>query len=157
MSEVYEHRVVACPYKIAREYLSGDMKELAQSHDPITLTLRAPLAGADVRKDVIVTFARSADPMHFDEPWSVHWTPEGGGPYPDFKGELTVRADEDYTTAILELRGKYQPPGGIVGAAFDRALGTKIASATAKALLAEIAAGMEVRHARDERSKHQKV
>lgn len=157
MSEVYEHRVVACPYKIAREYLAGDMKERAQTQTPITLTLRAPLAGADVTKNVLVTFARSTDPMHFDEPWSVHWTPEDGGPYPDFSGELTVRADEDYTTAILELCGEYKPPGGLLGAAFDRALGAKIASATAKSLLAEIAAGMEGRFRRAEREKHQNV
>lgn len=157
MSEVYEYRVVACPYKIAREYLAGDLQERARTHAVGTLTLRAPLAGASVKKNVLVTFAPSTDPMHFDQPWSVYWTPEGGGPYPDFDGELTVRADEDYTTAILELRGKYTPPGGAMGKAFDRALGSKIASETAKGLLADLAGAMEARHALDERSKHQEV
>jgi len=157
MSEVYEYRVVKCPYKIAREYLEEDVKERARTQAPETLTLRVPLAGAGVTKNVIVTFAPATDPMHFDQPWALRWTPEGGGPYPDFEGELTVRADEDYITSILELRGSYLPPGGILGAAFDRTLGAKIASATARSLLADLASRMEERHARDERLKHQEA
>lgn len=157
MSELYEYRVVNCPYKIAREYLAADIAGQARADTPDTLTLRAPLAGAQVAKQVVVRFTRAADPMHFDQPWGVQWTPEGGGPYPDFDGQLTVRADEDYKTAILELSGQYRPPGGVFGAAFDRVVGSKIASATAQSLLADLAAGMEERFAKAERAKHEEV
>ncbi len=154
MSRLDERRFVTCPYHMAREYLAGDLSQRADTHEPGRWTLRASLAGTDVRKNVVVTFAAGSDPMHFDQPWEVRWTPEGGGPYPDFDGTLTVRADEDYNTAILELSGEYTPPGGALGAAFDRALGSRIASATAQSLLEQIATGMERRHQADERAKH---
>ncbi|MBV8488926.1 MAG: hypothetical protein JO199_00250 [Candidatus Eremiobacteraeota bacterium] len=153
MTSIEIRHVVACPYTLARAYLAGDVSGRALRKEAGRMTLHAPLAGADVSKNVVVTFAAGDDPMHFDEPWRVHWTPEGGGPYPDFDGQLTVRADEDYDTAILELRGEYVPPGGAVGAAFDRAVGSRIATATAKDLLTQIASGMESRYAADERSK----
>ncbi|HTU82186.1 MAG TPA: hypothetical protein VMF61_08660 [Candidatus Acidoferrales bacterium] len=154
MSELQERRVVACPYHIAREHLAVDLGNRAGSKTPNVLTLHAPLAGAAVTKNVLVTIATADDPMHFDQPWKVHWTPEGGGPYPDFDGTLTVRADEDYHSSVLELRGDYRPPGGIVGAAFDLAVGSKIASATARTLLDEIASVMESSYAAAERAKH---
>ena len=154
MSELYERYFLGCPYHLAQQYLANSLRDSAQSGKPGVLTLRATLAGTDVAKNVIVTFATGTDPMHFDQPWRVHWTPEGGGPYPDFDGELTVRADEDYTTAILELSGENRPPGGALGVAFDRAVGSRFASATVQALLAEIGAHMVSRYRSDEDAKH---
>ena len=91
--------------------------------------------------------------MHLDEPWKVHWTPKDGGPYPDFDGELTVRADEEYDTCVLELRGNYRPPGGVAGKAFDAIVGSRIASATAHELLNSIAREVQQRYERQEAAK----
>jgi hypothetical protein len=154
MSDLNERYFLACPYNLAQQYLATSLRERAQSGESGVLTLRASLAGADIAKNVVVTFAAGTDPMHFDQPWRVRWTPEGGGPYPDFDGALTVRADEDYTTAILELVGEYRPPGGAFGVAFDRAVGSRIAAATAQALLEEIGTNMEMRYLSDEHAKH---
>jgi hypothetical protein len=100
----------------------------------------------------MVTFGAAVDPMHFDQPWRIHWTPESGL-YPQFEGELTVRADETYETSRLELRGSYTPPGGIAGAAFDWVAGARIASSTARALLRHLGDEMEARYQRDEQAK----
>ncbi len=107
MSDLSERFFVKCPYNLAQGYLSDDMKSRAATGTPVTITLRAPIGSTDLTKDEDVTVGAGVDPMHFDEPWKIHWTPKAGGPYPDFDGELTVRADETYSAAILELRGTY--------------------------------------------------
>jgi hypothetical protein len=150
MSQISERRVVACPYHLAQGYLAHTVGSNVASPAPLTLSL--PLPGAELEKEVIVTYDAAVDPMHFDQPWHVHWKPEAG-PYPEFDGELTVRADETYSSSLLELRGSYRPPGGMLGAAFDAAIGSRIASATAQALLERLAREMESRYALEERSK----
>jgi hypothetical protein len=94
---------------------------------------------------MLVRYELGRDPMQFDEPWRVFWTPQGGGPYPDFGGELIVRADQAYSGAVLELHGDYKPPTGIVGKAFDSLMGARVAAATARTLLKHIATQMEER------------
>jgi hypothetical protein len=136
MAQLSESVFVNCPYRRAREYLAAGVGQRIGSGGG--LTLRLPIAGIELKKDVIVTFSAGVDPMHMDQPWRVHWTPEGGGPYPDFDGELTVRADDDYTTSILELTGEYSPPGGALGQAFDFVVGSRVATATAQALLGTV-------------------
>ena len=153
MSALHERLSVACPYTLAKGYLDAELRDLAATGRETTLRLHAAFPGAEFARDVLVSYAAGTDPRHFDQPWRVHWTPKGGGPYPDFDGQLTVRADYDYNAAILELEGEYRPPGGLAGAAFDLALGTRIASQTAHELLGEIAARMEAHYHRDEAAK----
>ncbi len=152
MSELLERRIVACPYHLAQRFLADSVGPAAASGQagPLALTLAVP--GGELRKEVLVTYAAAVDPMAFDRPWRIHWEPKSG-PYPHFDGELTVRADETYASSQLELNGSYEPPGGALGAAFDLALGGKIAAATAAALLERIGGEMEARYARDEHAK----
>ena len=104
-------------------------------------------------KDVQVTFSQAADPMHFDAPWAVHWeAPQGT--FPSFDGTLCVTSDETYTTSIIELRGEYIPPLGLAGQIFDHAVGSRIASATARDLLKGIAREVEARYTQIEHDKH---
>jgi len=151
-SSIQEFAVVRCPYSSARRFLESDMQ--AQVGYPASLRLHVPLAGVQVAKNVAVMITPGDDPMHMDQPWHVRWTPEGGGPYPDFDGYLTVTADEDWDTAQLELRGVYVPPGGALGRAFDRAVGRRIASATAQSLLRNVAGTLEERYREQEAAKH---
>lgn len=150
MSELLERRVVRCPYHLAQGYLAGIVA--ARTAAPGTLTLTAAFPGVELVKELLVTYEPARDPMHFDQPWRVHWKPKSG-PYPEFDGELTVRADENYESSLLELQGSYLPPGGAAGAAFDAAIGKRIASATAQALLERVGAELEESYQRDERSK----
>jgi len=152
MAELLERRIVACPYHLAQRYLADSVGPAAASGQPGALALTLAVPGGELVKEVMVTYAVAVDPMAFDRPWHIHWAPKAG-PYPQFEGELTVRADETYASSQLELRGTYQPPGGALGAAFDLAVGGKIAAATAAALLERIGGEMEARYARDERAK----
>jgi hypothetical protein len=152
MSELLERRLVLCPYNLAQGYLAQNVGSRAGAPGRLALTLSLP--GAELVKEVVVTYDAAVDPMHFDQPWHVHWKAESG-PYPEFDGELTVRADETYETCGLELKGSYRPPGSVVGSAFDRLVGNRIAHATAQALLERIGAELEARYAADERSKRE--
>lgn len=105
----------------------------------------APIACAGgVEKRVLVRYEPGRDPLQFDELWNVYWTP-AGGPYPDFAGQLTVRADENFRGAVLELTGDYAPPLDVMGQTLDMVSAAKIASGTAKELLAQIARYLEGR------------
>ncbi|HLY03564.1 MAG TPA: hypothetical protein VKR56_13850 [Candidatus Cybelea sp.] len=152
MSELLETLVLRCPYHLAQGYLADSVGARAASGEQRTLTLTATVPGMELSKAVMVSFGSAVDPMHFDQPWRIHWTPQSGL-YPEFEGELTVRADETYETSRLELRGSYRPPGGIAGAAFDWVAGGRIASATARALLRRLGDEMEARYQRDEQAK----
>jgi len=155
MTHLYQRVFVKTPYHLARLYLHEALANAADSHALTTLTLSLPVheGGVGIQREVTATYASGADPMHLDEPWKVHWTPKGGGPYPDFDGELTVRADEDYDACVLELRGDYKPPGGVAGKAFDAMVGSRIASATARELLNTIAKEVQQRYERQEAAK----
>lgn len=151
MTHLHEHRFLKCPYTRAKHYLRDALQSLADTKEQQRLTLRVPFSDSTgLRKDVLVTYGSAADPMHFDEPWQVHWVADGGGPYPQFDGELTIRADQDYPTSIIELTGSYKPPLGIAGAVFDAVAGSKIAAATAQNLLEELGNLMERRYRTEE-------
>ena len=94
--------------------------------------------------DVEAVFELSEDPLRFDEVWKVCWHPYGGGPYPDFEGTLAIRS-RDGGGCTLELDGNYEPPLGQFGRVFDAVLGARIASATARELLADLAEEIEER------------
>jgi hypothetical protein len=149
VTHIYERLFLNCPYVRAREYLREELEVAADRKATHSLSFTTPA--------VLVRYERGRDPLHFDEPWNVYWTPEHGGPYPDFAGEMTVRADGTYRGAMLEISGDYSPPFGAAGRAFDMAAGAKMASATARALLGEIAERLEERYRTEEAAKNEAV
>ena len=151
MSKLLQTIPVPCPYHLARQFMADELRKPLDK--PGVMKVRVSLGGIDVAKDVLATVTEGSDPMHFDQPWKVHWSPIGGGPYPDFDGEITVRADEDYKTCLLELQGEYRPPGGALGGAFDAVVGNKIAAATARELLEQIARDLVSRYQSNEAAK----
>jgi hypothetical protein len=159
MTNIKEIFYLPCPYVRAREYLHDALEEAAQNRLPQLLRLSTDVlpGKVEIAKNVLVDYDHSTDPMHFDEPWRIHWTPEPGGVYPAFEGEVTVRADEDFRAAILELRGEYQPPLGAAGELFDLTVGKTIARKTARRLLERIGAEMKKRYDQEEAAKPQAV
>ena len=151
MSSLFEKTYVEVPFARARQYLADSLADLAQSGKKQTIPLRLEIL--HMTHNVVVHYAPSVDPMHFDQPWKIHWSPEGGGLYPDFDGQLCVRAGDDFTGCALELEGSYAPPLGAIGEAFDALAGKHIAESTAQTLLQSIAARMLERHAREEAAK----
>lgn len=143
MTHIYERLFLECPYVRAREYLRDALGDAPQPPSP----------GVDREENVLVRYEQGRDPLHFDEPWHVHWAPEDGDPFPNFTGELTVRADEAFRGAILELCGDYSPPFGAMTQALDIVVGTKIAASTARSLLQQIGESMLARFRSEESSK----
>jgi len=156
MAKLYQRRYLNCPYNRARELLGAAVENAADGGEErlLRLTLGVPAVdGVEISKNVVVSVRRASDPAHFDQPWQLHWEPVSG-PYPVFDGTLTIRADEDYTTSILELQGAYEPPLGLVGVAFDSMLGSRIAHETARELLQRIGDMLESQYRAAEEAKH---
>lgn len=134
MTHVYERLYLNCPYTRAREYLRAELEDTADFK-----TMQFAAFG------LLVRYRRGRDPLHFDEPWEVYWTPEDGGPFPDFSGEIAVRAEGKHFGVMLEISGDYSPPFGAAGRVFDMAEGAKFASAASRALLRHLAERVEAR------------
>jgi len=150
MSTLQAKTIVRCPLSQAPVYLDRFFAERSgEDLGRLTLTLRAPLDMLGSRTDmalereVAVTIERRHDERAGGGPLQVAWHPLGGGPFPAFRGTLTIEADEDYTSSRLALDGEYTPPLGVPGAAFDAALGHRIAQATARDLLSRIGTTIE--------------
>ncbi|HET9095732.1 MAG TPA: hypothetical protein VFN37_03640 [Candidatus Baltobacteraceae bacterium] len=125
MTHIFERVAVRCPYAAARRYVHDDAVHAVPPIPPFTLQLE-----------------HADDPLRFDERLRVQWTPKPGAPYPEFIGQIILRADPDAGT-VLELTGDYLPPFGAPGRAFDLFIGTKIATATAKSVLRKMAEAIE--------------
>jgi len=63
------------------------------------------------------------------------WRP-GWRAFPSFGATLTVRPAGEETDLVLD--GSYEPPGGVVGALFDRVVGHRLAARTMDGLLDEL-------------------
>lgn len=71
---------------------------------------------------------------------AIRWeaTGPGGGLFPVLDADLTIAPAGEQDT-ILAMAGAYRPPLGTVGAALDRAILHRMASATIRAFLAQVA------------------
>lgn len=153
MTEIEIRRQVACPYTRAKELLRDRLQPLADSGQSVAQRLSLAFHDRDLGKEVSMRFAVAHDPMHFDQPWEISWEPEVGGIYPTFHGSLSIRASDTYEHSRLELHGKYDPPLGAIGKAFDNVLGKRIAEATGERLIEEIATTIEAQHRSEEANK----
>jgi hypothetical protein len=155
-TQIRELTYVACPSAQAKHHLAEFFREHSVD-GAVRLMLRVPPAkaeGVTLEREVEATLTPAvfADAI---EAFVVHWTPVAG-PYPTFDGTLRAREDERYESFILELEGSYEPPFGLVGAAFDAIVGRHLAQATARALLDDIAQSVEDQFRRCEEDKARK-
>ena len=67
---------------------------------------------------------------------TIRWQATGvaGGLFPVLDADITLMPDGE-TAALLGLNGVYGPPAGAIGAALDRAVLHRIATATARSFL----------------------
>jgi len=157
MTQLNERAYVQVPYGRAAECLKTYLGRLGWSAGkPATLSLRVedsdfgPPGAISIARDVTAQFDPIDDPRHLTKPMRVEWSPKGGGPFPTFKGALTISEDEDYGTCVLTLSGEYEPPLGVVGKGFDAIVGRHIAIATTRRLLGQIRDGMEAAQETDQ-------
>jgi hypothetical protein len=114
---------------------------------------RILLHDGDAAHSVIATLQPAHRPEDMTPRYHLRWEAESGGPYPVYDGELYIGADEDYDAFWLVLDGAYAPPGGPAGKIFDAVIGRRIAAASARGLLTELRAEIEVLFSAQERAK----
>jgi len=158
LTEIKQRLEVHCPYVRALEYLDRYLSHLGWSDRShmVVLRLRVPLGPSDagkglsLDKEVIASLDRSAQPRGLEERITVTWAPQDAHePFPKFDGTLSLEAATP-KACFLKLEGKYEPPLGVAGKAFDTALGRRIAESTAHLLLKEIADWIELAYVQDE-------
>lgn len=74
-------------------------------------------------------------------PLAISWVPELPLVFPSFHGTLAVRGDGDTSQIVLD--GSHAPPPHVSGQSFDVAVGSDIARAIARELLAKIKRGVD--------------
>ncbi|MEO7112163.1 MAG: hypothetical protein ABI183_17090 [Polyangiaceae bacterium] len=114
-------------------------------------TLKLSVAGVEVGKNVVVRVkhvdASSAAPGHMAPEatrLSIEWEAETHrGLFPSMRAELLVYPLSAEETQ-LDLRGTYEPPGGMFGSAADRVLGNRVAKASMHRFLNDLSRGLSV-------------
>ncbi|MBV8600778.1 MAG: hypothetical protein JO359_04350 [Candidatus Eremiobacteraeota bacterium] len=157
MSTLRETIVVRTPFAQAADLVENFFVGQAEKDGTIVMRLAAPGGGLGLRAfsvehDVTATFRRERGPSETIV-FALHWESADGGPFPIFDGTLTVAQDEDYGTCRLILEGSYTPPGWVAGAVFDAVVGSKIAEATARELLARMSTFLSAGYDEIERRK----
>jgi hypothetical protein len=150
LSRVVAERVANCPFSVAHDYAEDFFKAAATGGSAIHVPLRdvLPTLRGRLRQPVRIVFERRpdyADAGRTHDALDVAWT-AGTRLFPDFHGLLRlgiVSVDE----TRLTLEGTYRPPLGLPGRLFDLVLGRRIARASLRGLLEELADAMERREA----------
>ena len=131
MSTIHEFTTVACAF--------DDVPDRLHAHfdgGAATIPLRVKFGDLRIERDV--EFHLKSKPAYPGyKLLDVSWAPKDGGPYPAFTGILSV-AEDAAGWSRIEIDGTYSPPFGIAGAAFDAAIGHRIAQGTATELLGEL-------------------
>jgi len=158
MTTIKEHVEVHCPYVRALHYVAAYLAHLGWSEhsQSVSLRLRVPVGpssehlGLAIDKGVVATLSRSPQHRVLEDRIGVTWQPDvDGEPFPRFDGALSVEAASP-KASTLALEGRYEPPLGAAGKIFDAVLGHRIAEATARELLKEIADRIESAYVQDE-------
>ncbi len=142
MTEITGDVIVECASGEAASYLADFFEQVGvPGGGGAMLTLYIKLGDASISHDVIAKLTAPKGSPGFRE-MGVTWTPKDGGPYPDFEGTMTL-TDQSANSSTLTLSGRYGPPGGIAGAAFDAVVGRHMATASLKALLTTLKSAIE--------------
>jgi hypothetical protein len=154
VSDILERRCAQVPFEKAPAYFERYVRDVVECGvGTIVLRVMVPIEriGIDRRietcKAVSVHFDAAADAGRGVHTMAISWEPEGGGPFPQFNGAISLEPDERLDRCCIVLRGAYDPPFGIAGDAFDALVGRHIARMTVRNLLDEIAIIMETSHA----------
>jgi hypothetical protein len=142
MSEIHECLTVLCPFDQTPQAAAAYVGSLPVEDGKHLIPIRVSVGDLTIerRADLKLKHARAYPGFEIME---IAWKPHDGGPYPVFRGTLSVE-DVGGNFSRLDLDGAYDPPLGIAGAVFDAVVGHRIALTAARALLDEIKTGMEL-------------
>jgi hypothetical protein len=151
MAEIHDRAQVDCPLEQAADLLTVLFaRRGALAGEGAVMTIQVPIVDVAVARGIEVNFSPHPEHSHYRK-LNVAWAPSGGGPYPTFEGIVSFeRAGQSQTSIVLD--GTYEPPGGVVGKAFDAVVGHRIAAAAVRALLEALKRELEAAY-RDERER----
>jgi hypothetical protein len=159
-SKIAQRTLVQCPSAQAAARLGdffrahgnpdGDTAQLPLSIEVAVPGLPTPL---HLERNVVVTLQAQRRPGDMTPCYHVQWASAQPGPFPLFAGELHVENDEGYDAFWLLIKGSYEPPLGLAGAAFDVIVGSRIAAVCARNLLTRIAESIETEFSAQEARK----
>jgi hypothetical protein len=134
MTDICERRVVNRVESDASDALAAFLAGHRADDGNVRIALRLPV-------NMVADFhSLRSSGDHFPT-YSVTWP--GRGPFPGFAGALAVERLNNGDRVGLVLSGNYEPPFGRFGELFDMVIGHRIAHATARDLLNDIAAYIE--------------
>jgi hypothetical protein len=146
MTDICERRVVNRVESDASDALAAFLAGHRADDGNVRIALRLPVnmfaawRSAIERRGVADFHSLRSSGDHFPT-YSVTWP--GRGPFPGFAGALAVERLNNGDRVGLVLSGNYEPPCGRLGELFDMVIGHRIAHATARDLLNDIAAYIE--------------
>lgn len=153
--ELHSYQYVNRPFEAVRDALIVDAVGLFERATQTASTrahalvanLKVSIAGLSVGKNIVVK-VRRVEP-HAEAPghlanaavrFELEWEAETASSlFPSMKASLLAYALGPNETQ-LDLRGHYEPPGGVLGSAADWLVGHRIAEASVKRFLDEVAA-----------------
>ncbi len=140
---------VKAPSTFTLAYVNTHFLERGPHASGAELALRFPLPrflveGLTLEKRVRIhlSFDPGASGNHT---LTIEWKPLGRGPLPSFFGTVAA-TPEGESACRLTIDGRYTPPGGVAGIAFDAVIGGRIASATLMALIQQFKNSIEAEY-----------
>jgi len=158
MSSIQERVYIEAPYSQAADAFErrlGLGRGASRGKCVLTLALPVP-EGPEIARVVTATSERIANAANYTSRYAISWpagTTPHGIPTPGFEGIVALSAGEDYSETTIQLDGRYDPPGGVAGRAFDGVVGRRIAHATLGALLSGVGEELRAAHERIEAEK----
>jgi hypothetical protein len=142
MSEIHEFLTVLCPFEQTPQAAAAYAASLPTADGKSVIPIRVSVGDVVVERnaDLVLKHSRAYPGFEIME---IAWQAHDGGPYPVFRGTLSVE-DVGGNFSRLDLDGSYDPPLGIAGVVFDAVIGHRIAVEAARKLLDEIKVGMEL-------------
>ena len=141
MTEIREHVVAYCPQNDLHESLDGAIRAFRRDNGELRWTMRVPVAGAVASREV-VSEVRPLAHKAGEATVELRFGPETSSMYPVFEGRLTASVLDPWNVKV-EIEGTYEPPLGVLGAAFDATVGSRMARASIRRLLRDLADELE--------------
>jgi hypothetical protein len=158
MATVHERLYVETPYAQSAGAFARRLGiSPGSDRGECSLTLALPVTRErEIARTVKAHAVRAGADANYTTRYRISWEAglsSSGIPTPAFSGVLTIAAGQDYDETVLQLDGRYEPPAGTLGEAFDEFVGKRVAHATMSALLGGVGAELTRAHEQIETAK----
>ena len=141
MTKIREGVTAYCPEADLAGALEAALRTFRRDSGEVRWTMRVPIGGATASREVVAS-VRYRPRENGRASVELRFGPEDSALYPHFDGQLTARALDPWNAEIA-IEGSYEAPLGVVGAAFDAAVGARLARASIRRLVRDLADEVE--------------